>query len=547
MLVNLELIQNGDTMPLTMTRPTKHPETGVFRLRKAIPAALRAEAERLFGVKREFITSLGVKDAASARRLAPAALAEIDRKLDLCRQSAGTPPQALSHMQCVALAGEWRRERLALNEANPGTLEAWEAEKDRLLIGMAYGDEYAPTPHDIAEAEALAVGRGITADAPSLRALAQALWLAKVQFAETMMRRAARDYGADEYAERYPALSSASVSRSAVVKTPGEAVLFESLIRGFCRDKGVNPDASPIPEDFDRRRRFAKHLAAFLGHDDPRAVTAQDAVRWKESLLDGGKSLGTVANHLSALSAVWAWGVTNKKTEINPFQGLAKPPKKVKGARESSKRPYTAAEATRVLQAARRETKATLRWAPWVLALTGARLAEVIQARKEDVKHKDGFPFLSIHENKAEAGEVRSVKNGASIRNVPIHPALAAEGFLKYVEALPAGSPLFPDSKPDARYGNRARTATKAMSKWMRDTVGITDEAISPSHSWRHWFMDAARECIENLELRNALTGHTDDVNESHRYGLGYREKPERLYNAVALIALPSIPGDKGH
>jgi len=366
-LVNLELIQNGDTMPLTMTRPTKHPETGVFRLRKAIPAALRAEAERLFGVKREFITSLGVKDAASARRLAPAALAEIDRKLDLCRQSAGTPPQALSHMQCVALAGEWRRERLALNEANPGTLEAWEAEKDRLLIGMAYGDEYAPTPHDIAEAEALAVGRGITADAPSLRALAQALWLAKVQFAETMMRRAARDYGADEYAERYPALSSASVSRSAVVKTPGEAASFDSLIRGFCRDKGVNPDASPIPEDFDRRRRFAKHLAAFLGHDDPRAVTAQDAVRWKESLLDGGKSLGTVANHLSALSAVWAWGVTNKKTDINPFQGLAKPPKKIKGARESSKRPYG--------NRARTATKAMSKWIRDTVGITdGCRL-----------------------------------------------------------------------------------------------------------------------------------------------------------------------------
>ncbi|MDD2704758.1 MAG: hypothetical protein PHU07_05420, partial [Acidocella sp.] len=141
-----------------MTCPTKHPKSGVYRLRKAIPPDLRAQAEKLFGVSREFIVSLGVKDAAAARRLAPAVLAEIERKLDLCRQSADAPPQALSHMQCVALAGEWRKDRLALNEANPGSLEAWEAEKDRLLIGMKYGDEYAPTPRDIAEAETLAAG-----------------------------------------------------------------------------------------------------------------------------------------------------------------------------------------------------------------------------------------------------------------------------------------------------------------------------------------------------------------------------------------------------
>ncbi|WP_353850973.1 DUF6538 domain-containing protein [Acidiphilium sp.] len=66
-------------MPVAMTRPTRHPSSGVFRLRKVIPESLRDAAERLFGVRREFIENLGTKNEAEARRRAPAALAEIDR------------------------------------------------------------------------------------------------------------------------------------------------------------------------------------------------------------------------------------------------------------------------------------------------------------------------------------------------------------------------------------------------------------------------------------------------------------------------------------
>ncbi len=539
-------------MPVAMTRPTRHPSSGVFRLRKVIPESLRDAAERLFGVRREFIENLGTKNEAEARRRAPAALAEIERKLDVCRRNAQKAAQSLSHIQCVAIAGAWRRERLELNEKNPAPAEGWEAERDMLLSYLDYDDDgqpedYRPTPKDIAEAEAVAAEYGIVADEESLSALAQALWLAKVQLAETMIRRAHGDYGPDAYADRYPdrAVLREITAGFSPGGRPGErahGASFEDLIRGFCRENGINPDAVPIPEDFDRRRRFAKHFAAFIGHDRAADVTVEDAVRWKEHLLDQGKSLRTVANHLSALSAVWAWGETNKKVQVNPFKGLAKPPKKAKGVRESSQRPYSSDEAAFILEAARKEDRPTLRWVPWVLALTGARLAEIVQARKEDVYHHDGMPFIRIHGEGTAPGEVRSVKNGASVRNVPIHPALVAEGFLEYVSRLPEGSPLFPDCKPDGRYGNRARSATKVLTRWVRERLKIEDEAISPNHSWRHWFIDAARDCIDNIELRNAITGHTDLINESHRYGFGYRAKPERLTETIRLIKPPIPP-----
>ncbi len=52
-------------MALAITQPTKHPKTGGYRVRKAVPKDLRAVVG-----KREPVRSLGTKDAAEARRLA---------------------------------------------------------------------------------------------------------------------------------------------------------------------------------------------------------------------------------------------------------------------------------------------------------------------------------------------------------------------------------------------------------------------------------------------------------------------------------------------
>ena len=62
-------------MPLAMTRPSRHPKSGVFRIRKVIPEPLRDAAQRLYGVRAEFIETLATKNEAEARRLAPAVLA----------------------------------------------------------------------------------------------------------------------------------------------------------------------------------------------------------------------------------------------------------------------------------------------------------------------------------------------------------------------------------------------------------------------------------------------------------------------------------------
>ena len=59
-------------MALQMSRPTKHPRTGVYRVRVAIPAHLRSITKVQHGVAREFIRSLHTKDPKLAKeRAAP--------------------------------------------------------------------------------------------------------------------------------------------------------------------------------------------------------------------------------------------------------------------------------------------------------------------------------------------------------------------------------------------------------------------------------------------------------------------------------------------
>ena len=316
---------------------------------------------------------------------------------------------------------------------------------------------------------------------------------------------------------------------------------MDDLLAGWAADRGWNMEAKPCPRPLYDRVRTMERLAAFLGHRDAGRVDKAAVVRWKAEMQARGVTASTVRNDLSEMSAIWKRGVTHEAVAENPFAGLS-PPKAKRRKREV--RSFTREEAARILEAARGEAGA-LRWLPWVCALTGARLGEICQSTKEDLATVQGVPVLRIH---VEGDEGRSLKNEESARMVPIHPALVAEGFLDYVAGLPAGSPLFSDVKPDAVFGKRSITAGRKVSKWLKGTVGITDERVSPSHSWRHWFIDRCREVVMPGEIRSAITGHSGKVDESAGYGDGMRSLVVVMGEHLAKVRCPlaRAPHDAG-
>jgi hypothetical protein len=125
--------------------------------------------------------------------------------------------------------------------------------------------------------------------------------------------------------------------------------------------------------------------------------------------------------------------------------------------------------------------------------------------------------------------EAGSLKNENSERAVPLHPAIVESGFLQFVAAARSG-PLFRGLQAD-RFGNRGGNGTKTIGRWVRG-LGLTDERLSPSRSWRHRFKTLGRQFNLAPDIVNAITGyHRKTVADS------YGEFPiDALFREIAKI-----------
>jgi integrase len=162
-------------------------------------------------------------------------------------------------------------------------------------------------------------------------------------------------------------------------------------------------------------------------------------------------------------------------------------------------RGFTEEEAALILRQAEKERDPIRRWVPFLCAYSGARLSEVCQLR-----HADIFQQGSVWGIKFDP-KAGSLKNVNSERAIPLHPAVVESEFLKFVDSVGAG-PLFADLAAD-RFGNRGGNGTKIIGRWVRG-LGLIDERISPSHSWRHRFKTLGRRHGLTPDIVNAITGH---------------------------------------
>ena len=288
--------------------------------------------------------------------------------------------------------------------------------------------------------------------------------------------------------------------------------------------------ATVNPRSVYETQGILKSLEGFLGHDDATRLTRADLLRWRDHLKADGLSNNTWNNRLSFVRGVLQRAVDDGLLpEPNPCE-------KLRLAKEASadRYPFSDEEAASILNAARKETSPSLRWAHWVMAFSGMRAGEVLQLTGDDIRKDDrsGVWYIVVRPD-PEAG--KRVKNGQT-RHVPIHPALEAEGFLRYAQGIGKGEPLFPDKITD-KYGSRGGRAWNAIGKWVRRTVGITDPKKAPNHSWRHRFEDELRAAEVVESQRDAIVGHARKT-VGRSYGV-QGEGLGRLYREISLVPLP--------
>jgi integrase len=252
-------------------------------------------------------------------------------------------------------------------------------------------------------------------------------------------------------------------------------------------------------------------LRKTIGHDDARRLTKQNLIDWRDARLKT-HSAKTVADvYLAAVRTVLSWAVTNNRLEVNVADQVRQEAPKRKLNREQG---FTLDEATAVLKASRTyepverenpanreapQTTAAKRWAPILCAFTGARIAEITQLRKQDIRLEGDIAVLRIT---PDAGTVKA----GGYRDVPLHSQILELGFLDFVKAS-ADGPLFYPTRQGKQAIARARTVAGRVSQWLQK-LNVIPEGVSPNHGWQHRFKTVGSEEGVSDRVIDAIQGH---------------------------------------
>ena len=405
-----------------MACPWKHPKTGIYWLRKAVPDDLRS----LVG-KREEKRSLKTRDPAEAKRRHLQALAELE--VQWANLPAG--PKSLTEREAHELALTIHDRWLERYCDDPSEQGFWRLDLGEKLWSPPSADStvsdskgffatFDPNSLKIQAMEGWCLdtaaqclaAQGLVVDELSRRKVAKAVAAAVQRASETLFHYSRGNYGGNGRA------SDAAPSRAPTTEvTSAKPVRFDDLVKGWAAEK------RPADKTIYEWKRVVRQLTAFLGHDDAGRVTAKDLIAWKGVLVESGLRAKTIRDaKLAPLRAILQWAADNHRLPGNPAERIVID---VKAKVAEAKRSFTDDEAAIILKAARSENSPVRRWVPWLCAYSGARVSEICQLRMEDVLQIDGIWCMKFD---PDAG---SLKTRSSERAVPLHPTLIGEGFLR--------------------------------------------------------------------------------------------------------------------
>jgi integrase len=478
-------------MALSMARPFKHPDTGVYYFRRTVPDDLRA----MVG-KREEKVSLRTKDPDEARRLHAVEAVRVDKEWSAVRKrKAALASPALPELdaETIKRIGEAYRvhlleedddQRLAFHDGQsiPTTPEPtfeeyahlsaeFEADARHAWARGGVDDFYLAEVDEVLSWEGIEIN--LAPNSASRRLVAHELQAAAIRAGKIKYER---NNGEPIPTPDYPPpLQKAGCPSARLTSTQPLLSLLEDWWKEAQRT-GLKQST------YENYRGTIQRFITFLGHDDAAKVTASDVVRFKDHRLAEGTSAKTVKDgDLAALKSIFGWGKNNLRLPVNAAEGITLKLGKPKQLRSKG---FTNEEAKALLLTAdnHRQRGRSLkrfsseRWVPWLCAYTGSRVGEMIQLRKQDVR-KEGNLFV-VHIT-PEAG---TEKNNLA-RDVVLHPHLIEKGFPEFVASSRDGY-LFIDPVDPARLRNTLRSRRNDVAEFARSV--ITDERVKPTHGWRH-------------------------------------------------------------
>lgn len=500
---------------LRMPNPTKRNGSDNWYFRRRIPndikkvlAGLPKEKRPTCWYKSDIWISLGTADRAAAKAKCPEIAARVEQQMKALREG----PKDLTPKQLSALSGLVYKVFAENLEADPILSAAqWQevAEANREAARGEYGwGAQLGIFDDEAERRAVSMetrfggivdgalrSQGAFTTDKSRWRLIEMLSTDLTAAAEKLARNADGDYTPDDYAKRFPAFTGSAEVADTTHSLTGIATAWynASLANGIKKKTAKT------------YRAIVGRFAAFLGHDDERRITRADVLRWGDKRIAEGISAVTInRTDFAALSAVFAWGVDRALMSSNPADGVHVERRGHTVVRDRFFSPREASailNAARVAAGSRREapkTTAAKRWVPWLCAYSGARVSEMIQLRKQDIREEAGHWVIRLT---PEAGSIKTGK----FRDVPIHEHLVSEGFLQFLTAAEDG-PLFCNVGRDGTTGGTASGVADRVRTFIRTVV--SDPNVQPNHAWRYTFKTRGHEAGIAERTLDAICGH---------------------------------------
>jgi integrase len=243
-------------------------------------------------------------------------------------------------------------------------------------------------------------------------------------------------------------------------------------------------------------------LILLLGDIGIESVTREMARNYRDNRLSAGLSSASVKRELNTIRAVFNKAIREIPLNIkNPFESLQIPQS---NHFENTRTSFTREEMLLLLNAAIKKNDEKRRIVI-ALALTGARLAEIVGLRKKDLDISKRAITITPHIS-------RSIKTNQS-RVVPLL-ALAFEALeSQYKDS--STDYLFPTYATSIDTNSDSASAT--LNKWSKGFV-----PMKSMHCFRHSFRDQMREamCPESVSKEIGGWASTHDV--SVEYGQGY-------------------------
>ncbi|WP_442579129.1 hypothetical protein ACSBOB_26980 [Mesorhizobium sp. ASY16-5R] len=482
---------------------------GRYFARLVIPKELRPFMDG----KTELRTPLGA-DYRTALKVLPGAVAALQHNIALGERRAVEAGERKVTVGRYPLAPDQialrsYQDRLAQDEVARNTAPAWAsmyiddslvAQLRRGIAGQLHDDELAElVEHRIQRFREIG---NTTAEhgTDEWRMLARALCVSEY---EALARVAERNEGDFTGQPAHPIITNATLPADELppVSLTGLLADYIAAKRRVGKGRGAEKRWAPVFVD----------LKKFIKHDDARRLTDDNLIAWRDERMKT-LSAKTVADvYLASVRTVLSWAVANKRLATNVAKDVRQEKAKKVRTREQG---FTLPEAIMVLRAARDyqpkitdnpannelpQTTAAKRWAPILCAFSGARITEITQLRKEDIRREGDTYVMRVT---ADAGTVKA----GGYRDVPMHQQLIDLGLLDFVNASAAG-PLFYRAGKGRDSVKASRTVSGRVSDWLR-SLGVIPEGVQPNHGWRHRFKTLATEIGIADRVADAIQGH---------------------------------------